>query len=95
MEGRSEARSPTEGGPGPPDIFKKLDCKWCNQSYSGAVFVDKKQNLILNFLESGATPICPEQLAAMLQLRGHNSVDINTESLELSYHHDCNIRQCL
>ena len=28
-------------GDRPPEIFKKLDCKWCNQSYSGASFVNK------------------------------------------------------
>ena len=28
-------------GDRPPEIFKKIDCKWCNQSYSGASFVNK------------------------------------------------------
>ena len=41
----SEARCPTEGGGAsgapPTEIFKKVDCKWCNQSYSGALFVNK------------------------------------------------------
>ena len=42
-EGQSDARSPTEGGVQgpPPEIFKKTRLlKWCNQSYSGALFVN-------------------------------------------------------
>ena len=35
----SEARSPTEGD---PEIKKKIGCKWCNHSYPGALFVNKK-----------------------------------------------------
>ena len=33
-----------KGGPGatPINLKKKLDGKWCNQSYSGALFVNKK-----------------------------------------------------
>ena len=41
--GPSEARSPTEGGSGgpPPENLKKIDCIWCNQSYSGPSLVNK------------------------------------------------------
>ena len=40
-EWNSGARSPTEGeSEGPPPKKRKKDCKWCNQSYSGAIFVN-------------------------------------------------------
>ena len=46
----------------PPEIFTKIDCNWCNQSYSGALFVNKFCYFF--FFEYGATPVFPEHLAA-------------------------------
>ena len=50
----------------PPEIKKKLDYKWCNQSYSGALFVNKISLyffggifVVVDFFPN------PEQLAAM------------------------------
>ena len=40
---RAEQPFPMEGGSGgpPTEIFQKLDCKCCNQSYSCPLFVNK------------------------------------------------------
>ena len=70
-EGPSEASSPMEGGSGgpPPEIFPKLDCKWCNQSYYGASFVNKKKIfffLLFFLFRIRSSSGFPEQLAAML-----------------------------
>ena len=36
----AEQRGRGSGGPA-PEILNNLDCKWGNQSYSGALFVNK------------------------------------------------------
>ena len=70
------ARSPTEGGSW--QFKKNLHCKWCNQSYSWALFVNKIRLyffyeffhfFIFSFFEIWSNSGFPEQLAAMILIK--------------------------
>ena len=68
-----------KGDPGVhPQKLKKIDCKWCNQSYSWALFVNKKYSIFLFnfFFKSRVTPVFPEQFAAMYNMYQYTGTSV-------------------